>query len=148
MSAPGLPPVSGNVHISSKITEARYGHAWRDDKHNTIHATVSCGDTLIVLNDAATARQVAAECVKAADAMDALRPPEPSCAKCHAEPCKDGQQFGARCLDRCHEALEFDHCCMICATPEEARALGFPVIPAVHIEAEVADDVRRLDGAK
>lgn len=63
---------AGNVHISSKITEARYGHAWRGDKHNTIHATVSFGDTYIVVNDAATARQLAAECIKAADALDAL----------------------------------------------------------------------------
>ena len=56
---------------------------------------------------------------------------ETRCAKCHAEPCKDGSPFGERCLDMCHEALEFDHCCMICATPEEARALGFRVIPDV-----------------
>ncbi len=53
---------------------------------------------------------------------------EARCAKCHAEPCKDGSPFCARCLDICHEALEFDHCCMICATPEEARALGFRVV--------------------
>lgn len=51
-----------------------------------------------------------------------------ACAKCHAEPVKDGSPFGERCLDMCHEATEFDHCCMICATPEEARALGFPVV--------------------
>lgn len=56
--------------------------------------------------------------------------PAEACAKCHSAPRKPGRtsqgpwQYCERCLDMCHEALEFDHCCMICATPEEARALG------------------------
>jgi hypothetical protein len=70
------------------------------------------------------------------------------CAKCHAEPRAPGGPYGAKCLDMCHEATEFDHVCMICATPEEAKALGFPVVPAAQIEAEVAEDVRRIGGAK
>ena len=53
-----------------------------------------------------------------------------SCAKCHAEPRSPGGPYGAKCLDMCHEALEFDHVCMICATPEEAKALGFRVVTA------------------
>jgi len=28
------------------------------------------------------------------------------------------------CLDRCHEATDFAHICIICATPEERAALG------------------------
>jgi hypothetical protein len=40
--------------------------------------------------------------------------------------------FCPDCLDMCHEALEFDHCCMICASPEEARALGWPVVDEEH----------------
>ena len=58
------------------------------------------------------------------------------CGKCKTAPAAkpgetrpDGQPsmnalFCARCLDMCHEALEFDHCCIICATPQERAALG------------------------
>jgi len=55
--------------------------------------------------------------------------PAPQCAKCHAEPRAPGGPYGAKCLDMCLEALEFDHCCMICATPEERKALGYPAPP-------------------
>jgi hypothetical protein len=54
----------------------------------------------------------------------------PLCIKCRTNrvplPHAPGMSayFCPDCLDMCHEALEFDHCCMICASPEEARALG------------------------
>jgi hypothetical protein len=70
------------------------------------------------------------------------------CAKCRAEPCKPGSPFGQRCLDMCHEALEFDHCCMICATPEEARALGFRIdeIAGEESEPSLLDSDQPLGG--
>jgi hypothetical protein len=58
----------------------------------------------------------------------------PLCIKCKTNrvplPHAPGMSayFCPACLDMCHEALEFDHCCMICASPEEARALGWPVV--------------------
>jgi hypothetical protein len=62
----------------------------------------------------------------------------PLCIKCKTNrvplPHAPGMSayFCPACLDMCHEALEFDHCCMICATPEEARALGWPVVDGEH----------------
>lgn len=50
-----------------------------------------------------------------------------ACLKCRQNPARDAAvPFCARCLDICHEALEFDHCCVICAGPEEARQHGWP----------------------
>jgi hypothetical protein len=62
----------------------------------------------------------------------------PLCIKCKTNrvplPHAPGMSayFCPACLDMCHEALEFDHCCMICASPEEARALGWPVVDGEH----------------
>ena len=61
------------VTISSDITGAEYGHAWRADD-GTPCATVHLGDSTIRFEDSALARATAAECLKAADAMDALPP--------------------------------------------------------------------------
>jgi hypothetical protein len=58
----------------------------------------------------------------------------PLCIKCKTNrvplPHAPGMSayFCPACLDMCHEALEFDHCCMICATPEEARRAGWPTV--------------------
>jgi hypothetical protein len=53
---------------------------------------------------------------------------EPTCAKCHRHPPVTAGYgagvFCVGCIDMCYEALEFDHVCIICAPPEEARALG------------------------
>lgn len=54
----------------------------------------------------------------------------PTCIKCKARPVTSGgYDFCDDCIDICHEALEFDHLCMVCATPEESRAHGWEVIP-------------------
>jgi len=37
----------------------------------------------------------------------------------------DRSQYCDACIDRCHEATDFAHVCQICATPEEARRLGY-----------------------
>lgn len=49
------------------------------------------------------------------------------CGRC-GEPA-DGGGFCAACIDRCHEATEFDHICQVCASPDEARTRGWAVTP-------------------
>jgi hypothetical protein len=74
------------------------------------------------------------------------------CAKCARASRKPGWSYCTGCLDMCHEASEFDHCCMICAAPEEAAALGYrqppsgynaeldPTVDVVHaVRAKVAE---------
>lgn len=56
--------------------------------------------------------------------------PKPPCLKCRERTARGeghyAPPFCGRCVDMCHEALEFDHCCVICAAPDEARYYGFP----------------------
>jgi hypothetical protein len=50
------------------------------------------------------------------------------CRKCKTRPVTLGAyapDFCDDCIGMCHEALEFDHLCMICASPEEAREHGW-----------------------
>jgi len=82
--------------------------------------------------DEAIAELRAAEAAKAEHAAATM----PGCGKCETAPAArpgetrpDGQPsmnalFCARCLDRCHEATDFAHVCIICASPEERAALG------------------------
>lgn len=70
------PAMTGNAVISSHITKAAFGHAWRDKKYGTIHATVTLGDSDLFLGSPETARAVAAACIEAAEALEALPPAE------------------------------------------------------------------------
>lgn len=63
------------VSTDTDIASPRLGNVWRDKEHGTAHATVrlteGAGATLY-FDDPALARAVAAEIVKAAEALEAL----------------------------------------------------------------------------
>lgn len=123
-------PRPAHVNASGTISLGHGTHVWTADD-GVICGVARLGAVSITFEDPQQVRDVIAYLAGLAGEMDAeitRHAAEYACAKCHAEPVMDGQRFGGRCLDMCHEALEFDHCCMICATPEEAKALGFPVV--------------------
>ena len=66
---------SSVVQVVSDITRAELGHAWRDPQDGVACATVYLAThTSIRFEDPADARALAVECLKAADAMEALHP--------------------------------------------------------------------------
>jgi len=99
------------------------GHGWR------CADALSCRERMTAGLPGDDALDVAAGADPLAIPPNRIGEAAPQCAKCHAEPRAPGGPYGAKCLDMCHEALEFDHVCMICATPEERKALGCPAPP-------------------
>jgi len=65
--------VSGYVNITSPAGEPEFTQAWRADDGGA-RASVHLGDSWITFDGPALARALAAECAKAAGAMDALPP--------------------------------------------------------------------------
>ena len=59
------------IAVDAAISEPRHAHVWRDDD-GTIHATVRLSTSTLYFDNVADARAVAAECIKAAEAMDRL----------------------------------------------------------------------------
>jgi hypothetical protein len=95
---------------------------------------------------------------QAADDADGRNPEAatavPLCCRCHGAPVRCPGAYLARgcpadsalycdaCIDRCHEATDFAHVCVICATPEEVASGMVPGADAAWREA-----VRQLGGA-
>jgi predicted amidophosphoribosyltransferase len=63
------------------------------------------------------------------DASEWENGPSPECGRCGnaIAPAERSTKFCDACIDRCHEATEFDHVCQICATPGEARHYGWKI---------------------
>lgn len=61
-------------HASTQITGALFAQTWRtDEKYGSEpRAEVRLGETSLVFDDAASAREVAAACIEAAEALDEL----------------------------------------------------------------------------
>jgi hypothetical protein len=62
-----------NVHIGCPFGEPRFGHAWRGED-GRLHAAVYLGASWVELSDPAAARALAAEAIRAAEAMEELPP--------------------------------------------------------------------------
>ncbi len=60
------------IHARSAIKAPAFRQAWRDG--TGVYATVSLGRSTLHFDGPALARALAAECTKAADAMEALLP--------------------------------------------------------------------------
>lgn len=92
--------------------------------------------SLIML--AETANEMATLCH---DVMQVGSPGHDLCGRCKAAPVhkpgavradgrpRDTALYCWACIDRCHEATDFAHICVICASPEEARMHGWTVTP-------------------
>jgi hypothetical protein len=57
--------------IDTRITQPHYRRAWRNDD-GTIHATVALGESTLYFDSARDAREAAAACTEAAEALDRL----------------------------------------------------------------------------
>jgi hypothetical protein len=114
------------LHVAIETAAPEFtGHVWTD-KDGETSATVRFDlYTDIRFDSAEAARQMAAACLAAAAAIEAHI--EQLCRKCKTRTAASDGPYCRACADMCHEALEFDHLCMICATPEEARAHGWEV---------------------
>ena len=68
----GQPPArQSTIWTSNRIERVEFGHAWRDND-GVLNADVQFGAAFITFRDPATARNVAAACAQAADAMETL----------------------------------------------------------------------------
>ena len=69
--------MTGYITTGTLISGASCEHAWRD-RNGDPHASVRFGgtSTALVFDDPATARETAAACIAAAEAMEALPPAE------------------------------------------------------------------------
>ena len=68
--------MTGFITTDSRIGSPHFGHAWRDQYGNPF-STVQLGEeanTRLTFTDPAAAREVAAACIAAAQAMEALPP--------------------------------------------------------------------------
>ena len=62
------------ITARTELREPRFSNAWRNDPTGTIMSIVELGghDSHLTFDSAADARAVAAECIKAAEAMEQL----------------------------------------------------------------------------
>ena len=69
---PGLP---ASIWTTTAVERIEFGHAWLDDV-GARHAAVYLGAATITFRDPTQARAAAAACTQAAEALEALPPPE------------------------------------------------------------------------